>query len=52
MPINFSIINFMVHDFRNYYVLATLYGVELIITINSSQLVPFLLNMQVRTLDS
>ena len=48
-------INFTVPDFRNYYVLATPYGAELIITINGSQLVklqPFLLNMQVRTLDS
>ena len=57
MPINFSIINFTVPDFRNnyYYVLATPYGAELIIAINGSQLVkllPFLLNMQVRTLDS
>ena len=45
----------MVPDLRNYYVLATPYGAELIIAINNSQLVellPFLLNMQVRTLDS
>ena len=45
----------MVPDFRNYYALAIPYGAELIIAINGSQLVkllPFLLNMQVRTLDS
>ena len=42
----------MVLDFRNYYALATPYGAELV---NGSQLVKlllFLLNMQVRTLDS
>ena len=42
----------MVVAFRNYFSLATPYGAEFIIAINSSQLVkllPFLLNMQVRT---
>ena len=42
-------------SFRNYFALATPYNVELIIiAMNSSQLVkllPFLLNIQVRTLD-
>ena len=45
----------MVVGFRNYFALATPYGAELIVAINGSQLVnycmPFLLNMQVRTLD-
>ena len=44
----------MVADFRNYFAIATSHGAELIITINDSQLVkllPFLLNMQVGTLD-
>ena len=48
-------INFMVPDFRNHYVLATPFGAELIIAISGSQLVKllsFLLDMQVRTLDS
>ena len=44
----------MVLNFRNYYAFATPYDAELIIAINHSQLVkllPFLLNIQVRTLD-
>ena len=43
----------MVVGLRNYFALATPYGAELIVAINSSQLVkllPFLLNIQVRTL--
>ena len=51
MPINFSA---TVVGFNNYFALATPYGTELIIAINSSQLVkllPFLLNMRVKTLD-
>ena len=49
MFVNFST---TVVGFHNYFVRATLYGTELIIVINSSQLVkllPFLLNMQVKT---
>ena len=46
-PINFSA---TVVGFHNmYFVLATPYGTEIIIAINSSQLLSFLLNMQVRT---
>ena len=48
-----ALINFSatVVSFHNYFVLATPYGAELSITINSSQLVeslPFLLNIQVK----
>ena len=47
MPIHFSA---TVVSFCNYFALTTLYGIELIITINSSQLVkllPFLLSYYV-----
>ena len=49
MLVNFST---TVVGFHNYFVHATLYDTELIIVINSSQLVkllPFLLNMEAKT---